>query len=85
VGELNFDTKQCIRALKRLGFYLSNKRNGRHDKFEPPKEIAEKLSGLQPRFIMVPRHRELHCQSEIVSELRKMDGDERVEKFKKNL
>ncbi len=85
MGELNFNTKQCIRALKRLGFSLSNKRNGRHDKFEPPKEIADSLIGLQPRFIMVPRHRELHCQSEIISELRTMGGDELIKKFKANL
>jgi hypothetical protein len=85
VGELNFNTKQCIRSLKRLGFYLSNKRSGRHDKFEPPKTIADKLIGLQPKFIMIPRHRELHCQPEIISELRAMGGDELVASFKQNL
>jgi hypothetical protein len=69
----------------RLGFFLSNKRNGRHDKFEPPKVIADTLVGRQPRFIMIPRHRELHCQSEIISELRAMGGDELVASFKKNL
>ncbi|EKD33148.1 MAG: hypothetical protein ACD_76C00085G0011 [uncultured bacterium] len=85
MGELNFNTKQCIRALKRLGFYIGNKRSGRHDKFYPSKEIADLLTGVQPRFIMIPRHRDLHCQSEIVSELRKMGGDSLVEKFNENL
>ncbi|MFH1252878.1 MAG: hypothetical protein V1664_00905 [Candidatus Uhrbacteria bacterium] len=85
MGELNFNTKQCLRALKRLGFYLGNKRLGRHDKFYPPKLIADKLSGTQPRFIIIPRHTDLHCQPEIISELRVMGGDELVQKFKENL
>ena len=82
MGELNFNAKQCLRAFKQLGFTLANKRRGRHDKFVPPKDIADKLSGVQPRFIMVPRHRELHCQSEILSELRAMGGEELVSRFK---
>ncbi|MFH1089083.1 MAG: hypothetical protein V1716_01515 [Candidatus Uhrbacteria bacterium] len=43
MGELNFNTRQCVRAFKRLGFVLGNKRLGRHDKFFPPKIIADKL------------------------------------------
>ena len=34
---------------------------------------------------MVPRHTELHCQPEIIRELRTMGGDELVEAFKHNL
>lgn len=34
---------------------------------------------------MIPRHRELHCQSEIISELRKMGGEDLVNRFKENL
>ena len=34
------------------------------------------------RFVMVPRHAELHCQREIISELRDIGGDEMVERFK---
>lgn len=82
MGELNFDYRQCLRALKRLGFYLGNKRSGQHDKFYPPSEITKRLEGLQPRFIMIPRHRKLHCQSEIVSEIKAMGGEELVKKFK---
>ena len=85
MGELNFNNRQCVRAFKRLGFILGNKRIGQHDKFYPPKSIAESLVGMQPRFIMIPRHKILHCQSEIVSELRAMGGDELVKQFKENL
>jgi predicted RNA binding protein YcfA (HicA-like mRNA interferase family) len=81
VGEWNFTTQQCIRALTQLGFLLGNRR-GKHDKYFPPKTIADKLAGTQPRFIMVPRHRDLHCQHEIVSEIRKMGGTDLVERFK---
>lgn len=81
MGEMNFNRRQCIRALKKLGFFLCNKRFGRHDKFCPPQEMSQQLSGAQPRFIMVPRHNELHCQSEIISELKVMGGGILVEKF----
>lgn len=85
MGEMNFNGRQCIRALKKLGFFLCNKRYGSYDKFYPPPYIYQQLSGLQPRFIMIPRHKELHCQGEIISELRTMCGDELVEKFKELL
>ena len=85
MGEFNFNTRQCIRSLRRLGFVLSNKRHGRHDKYLAPLEIANRLQTDQPRFIMVPRHTELHCQPEIIRELRTMGGDELVEAFKHNL
>lgn len=83
MGEFNFNRKQCIRALKRLGFTLSNKRFGKHDKFEPPSTITPR--NPEQRYIMVPRHRELRCQPEIVKELRAMGGDELVEQFKELL
>ncbi|MBI2551185.1 hypothetical protein HYV73_02455 [Candidatus Uhrbacteria bacterium] len=79
MGEWNFNTRQCIRALKRLGFFLCNKRHGRHDKLCPPQTILNRLTGL----IMIPRHSKLHCQSEIVAELRKMGSELLVERFKK--
>jgi len=85
MGEWNFNRKRCIRALQKIGFRLGNKRSGKHDKYYPPHEIAAKLIGTQPRFIMVPRHNELHCQNEIVSELQAMGENELVESFGKNL
>ena len=85
MGDLNFTTQQCLRALQRLGFTFSNRRGGRHNKLIPPQEILRVLSGAQPRFIMVPRHRELRCQNEIVRELKVMGGESLVEKFKQNL
>lgn len=81
MGEKDFNRKECIRALQKLGFHLGNKRRGRHDKFYPPKDIEGRITGLQPRFIMVPRHTELHCQSEILSELRKMGGEALASNF----
>ena len=85
MGENNFTTSQCGRALLRLGFLLSNKRGGQHDKFLPPLIIANSLSSSQPHFIMVPRHRTLHCQLEIIAELRRMGGEGLVEKFRHEL
>ena len=85
MGGYNFSRKQCIRALIRLGFILKNKRSGRHDKFEPPSSILNKLSGNQPKFIMAPRHNELHCQNEIITELRAMGGDALLKQFTNNL
>ena len=82
MGGFNFNRRQCIRALKKSGFYIGNKRRGIHDKFYPPEAIAEHLTGAQPRFIMVPRGSELHCQPEIISELRKMGGEDLVKRFR---
>jgi predicted RNA binding protein YcfA (HicA-like mRNA interferase family) len=85
VGELNFNNKQCIRALLRIGFYLNNKRHGQHDKYFPPKAVADNIAVGRARFIMIPRHKDLHCQREILSELRMMGGDDLIDLFKKNL
>ena len=83
MGEWDFNTRECVRALAKLGFYLGNKRNGKHDKYYPPDKIAEKLEGKQSRFIMIPRHSELHCQKLIISELKAMGGEDLVAAFKK--
>lgn len=81
MGIYNFSRKQCIRALRRLGFVIANKRSGKHDKYEPPSSILSKLSINQAKFIMVPRHNKLQCQNEIISELRLMGGDDLVKRF----
>lgn len=85
MGENNFNTRQCIRALKQIGFTLENTYQGGHDKYVPPHWVMEKLQGTQPRFITVPRHRIIRCQYEIISELRKMGGDDLVARFRENL
>ena len=85
VGEKNFNRKQCIRALTRLGFYLDNKRSGGHDKYRPPLEMQKSIKFPQPFFIMVPRHNELHCQAEIMAELMCIGGEALLDAFKKEL
>lgn len=82
MGGWNFNTRQCVCALIKLGFYLGNKRRGRHDKYYPPEEIQKDLSIAATHFIMVPRHKELHCQDLIITELRAMGGDKLVSDFK---
>lgn len=77
----NFNRKQSVRALVKLGFKNKSSRRGKHDKYEPPEEIKSKLSSLQPQFIIIPRHNELKCQNEIVKELNIMGGEELVERF----
>lgn len=79
MGENNFNRRQCVRALIKLGFILDNKRSGKHDKYKAP------FANVDPPFIMVPRHNEIHCQDEIIKELGKMGGSELVEKFKRYL
>ena len=85
MGEANFNRRQCIRALAKLGFYLDNKRSGRHDKYRPPPEIQKNVKPPQPPFIMVPRHNDLHCQTEIMTELMNMGGENLLNEFKKYL
>lgn len=83
MGEYNFNRRQCIKALKKLGFYYSlNQRKGKHDKYDPPANIKDKISYPGPTFIMIPRHNELRCQHEIIDELRAMGGEDLVSKFK---
>lgn len=80
----NFNKRQCIRALKRLGFVEKSKRK-KHFKFYPPGNIAQKITPGLPQFIMVPNHRELKVQKLIVQELREMGSEELVKKFLDNL
>lgn len=79
MGDCNFNKRQCVYALKRLGFYLSNNRRGDHDKYHFPSECIIPI-GRRP-FIMIPRHNELRLQHKIINELRMVGGDELVEKF----
>lgn len=79
MGEWNFNRKQCLRALGKLGFTMSSKRSGKHDK------MYSNIPNSNPPFIMIPRHNNLHCQEDIVKELLKMGGQEMVQKFKELL
>lgn len=79
MGENNFNSRQCARALEKLGFILATKRNGKHDKYRAPQPNAN------PPFIMIPRHKDIHCQDEIIKEIKKIGGEELVEKFRSNL
>lgn len=88
MGEWNFSRKQCVRALLRIGFHLCNKgRNAGHEKYCPPEVLRAQLRETRSRhvFVMVPRHKDLHCQDEIVNELRNMGGNDLVTSFKVNL
>lgn len=85
MGATNFNRTQCIKSLRRLGFILCNKRHGVHDKYCPPPEIADQLTSSQPHFIMIPRHTSLHCQSQIMAELKAMGGEDLVQKFREEL
>lgn len=81
--EANFNKRQCIRALRKLGFYENSKRGRLHDKWFPPLDLSRNIHPGQPHFIMVPRHNELHIQWEILKELEAMGGRELVERFKR--
>ena len=78
MGEWNFNRKQCIRSLMKIGFTVANKRSGKHDKFKAPMEC-------NPPFIMIPRHKDLHCQNAIIEELKKMGGEKMIDNFKSHL
>lgn len=81
----SFKRNQCISALIKLGFIEKSARRGSHDKFVPPAKYLENRKNNQPPFIMVPRSRVLHCQDEIVKELRSLGGDDLVLKFEEYL
>ncbi len=83
MGELNFNKRQCINALLKLGFRLDNDRRGIHDKYKFP-NCCQIPKGFRP-FIMIPRHDELKLQRQIVKELKRIGGDELVENFKRLL
>ena len=80
----NFNKRQCVRALKWLGFVEKSKRK-KHFKFYPPANIIKKITSGLPQFIIIPNHRELKVQKLIIQELRKMGGEELVKKFLDNL
>jgi hypothetical protein len=81
MGRKDFNRKQCIRALKKLGFIQNNIRRGKHDKFVPPENLLKNKREGQPSFIMVPRSKNIHCQLEILKELWAFGGDELVGSF----
>lgn len=81
MGVNNFSQKQCIKALQRLGFILQSNRKGNHDKFIPPK----KFNPCNPPFIMIPRHKDLHCQNAIIKEIESIGGENLVNEFRENL
>lgn len=86
MGKLEtFNRKRCVKALLKAGFFKKNKRSGGHDKFIPPNKYLGNQTNDQPPFIMVPRSRVLHCQDEIVKELRNLGGDDLVKQFADNL
>lgn len=78
MGDSNFNRRQCIRALVRLGFVLTNQRQGRHDKFLAPPPYNSS-------FIMVPRHKNLNCQFAILRELKNIGGEAMEKKFLENI
>ena len=85
MGKNDFNRRQCIRALKRLGFEEKNSRRGNHDNFIVPARFLKNKQSNQPPFIMIPRNRNLHCQRAIIRELYNFGGDELVENFLKNI
>ncbi len=86
MGKLEtFNRKKCISALLKLEFTRKKTRRGRHDKYASPAKYLEQRIKNQPPFIMVPRSRVLHCQNEIVKELRNLGGQDLVKKFEENL
>ncbi|MCG2697597.1 hypothetical protein L6307_00655 [Candidatus Parcubacteria bacterium] len=86
MGKLEvFKRNRCILALIKLGFTRKKTRRGMHDKYVPPQKYLEIKIENQPPFIMIPRSRNLHCQPEIVKELRNLGGDELVKKFEEYL
>ena len=80
----SFRRTRCISALKKLGFVIKKSRRGKHDKYMSPDVYLEQKRDRQPPFIMVPRGK-LHCQDEIVKELRNLGGDELVREFESYL
>ncbi|KKS69413.1 MAG: hypothetical protein UV40_C0024G0015 [Parcubacteria group bacterium GW2011_GWA1_42_7] len=64
MGKNDFKRNDCVRALRKIGFYLSPKSCRRHDKY------IHKQTG---KFIMIPRHNQFHCQNAILKELRNID------------
>jgi len=76
---INFNRKQCVHSLRKIGFYKSGSGRGNHDKF------ISLIKNSNPPFIMVPRHNNIHCQGRILQQLKLMGGDSLVNDFMKNL
>lgn len=85
MGENNFNRKQCVHSLEKIGFCLGNKRRGRHDKYNAPQKYLNNLPLIACPFVMVPRHNELKLQEKIIKEIRLIGGQELVENFLRNL
>lgn len=79
MGRYNFNTRECIHALTKLGFVLSKKRRGNHDKYLFPERFE--ISVNQRPFIMIPRHNELRLQDKIIKQLEIIGGQSLVDQF----
>jgi len=68
----------------KIGFVNKSKR-GKHLKLVPPDWILKNILLNNPRFIMIPYHRELKIQKIIIQELRDMGGEKLINLFLENL
>jgi len=84
MGRKDFNRKQCIKALIKIGFQKKNNRHGNHDKFIAPQSCLNNSSDFPP-FIVVPRSKQIHCQFAILQELKIMGGDDLVNDFLENI
>ncbi len=75
MGKFDFKGPECIKALLSLGFIDVTKRRGDHFKLQAPDYLAKDKPITLRRFITVPRSRKIHCQEEILKELRAFGGD----------
>ena len=76
---MNFDKRQCLRALLAIGFtFYQGHRNSPHDKYVVPDQYKRVNCST---FIMIPHGRNLFCQNAILQELKKLGGEELVQKF----
>ena len=65
----SFDAKQCLKALKRLGFFIDKtKGKGGHVKAYFPSHIKV-VRGQRP-FIIIPLHGKFRLQKVILKELK---------------
>ena len=80
----SFSQKQCISALIAIGFTDASKRRGKHFKYKPPEGSLVNFAGDYKPFITVPKHK-FFCQDAIVSEIKKICGEEMKQKFIDNL
>ena len=85
MGKNDFNRRQCIKALKKIGFEEKSSRRGNHDKFVAPKCFLKNKQPNQPPFIMISRNRNIHCQRAIIRELYNFGEDELVKDFLENI